>query len=981
MGFALLNAKNLLMRPKGGWKGIPKYLRLWAIGASQTVEDTYRGLPFTDYPSGIGADDTARQANKTCAIRIYRQGKNFLFFFDLVNSKARGLFYLGDDGSYPSGGYSFMDGPPSYEVLAVGLDSDARWYGTQAFTEILLGNGVDDNAIVQLNRTATPGRWRKAASNVKPAAPRISLVQPQGSTNVQAKWTIPGAGGTPPARSGPASMTFTAKSSNFPGASGNNRIRLRIVNNPASSGISSTLDGEGTTAEPYYYTVTTGTSAGSSSNTALVSYINGDSRVLSILSAATSAPDATVDLGDYGPTDLSGGTGTGTSEGFTNRTVKVYARYWDPGQEDLGYEGISSDASNELVIPANANNDISVRISVDPDAEGGRFGFIRLYMQIGEAPAEDYLLVDPENPVPNQLSSSVFVADAGTNFLYSVTGASRLTGNLVPAQDLFTISGPFMANNTPIVFPTPASGNLYSGLTAGTVYYTRQINGNDYKVLSSPNGTVVNVGDAGTLNLVCYVLTPNLLRVGDTTEVSSTGTLPAPLSAGTTYYCRDTDTYRTKLALTLSGNAIDLTTVGSGTHTFLQLGKTVQIGTNTPILSVADGGSMSADQNRPLPHKYHAMVGTRVWRAGTTDYPLRLQPSRDATSDQLVPEGANAESYEEVQINNSQPGNNRITGMHSDGAKLHIHNPAGVIILTEPNINPATRFDPPVLAGALNGSCIVPWEKNSIFYFGTDLRVVEQKDDSLYQRLQAESVDDATQQYLRSRVDLTVLGRNPERAFMFADTSAKMLWYFLPALDGTLKGFAYDFVLKGITGEFDYPKVYASAHMEKDRPEMIFTDEEGNLFVWDTSAQNDTGNAFSVSAPFVQYSIEEPLLSQFNGYGYLERDGIRYYQAYETVMQTGFIDLGSPDRRKAFMSLLFRTVQNSRAIVQVKLVGLDGQEAVFEYGDVADFGVNHRAHVMLGDSAISVVLTVFSADQKPWIMRDMSILSQLQGPA
>jgi hypothetical protein len=55
---------------------------------------------------------------------------------------------------------------------------------------------------------------------------------------------------------------------------------------------------------------------------------------------------------------------------------------------------------------------------------------------------------------------------------------------------------------------------------------------------------------------------------GDKVHVASSGTLPAPLSAGTTYFVRDATTNTFKLALSSGGSAIDLTDTGSGTHTW-----------------------------------------------------------------------------------------------------------------------------------------------------------------------------------------------------------------------------------------------------------------------------------------------------------------------------------------------------------------------------------------------------------------------------
>lgn len=990
-GMALLEARNTLLRPPGGCKGPPKYDRLWQIGSAQTVQAIYRALPYTGYLSGIGADSTARAANKTCAILIKRQGKNFLLFYSLTAPEAqacKGWFYLGDDDSYTSGAYDFTAGTPTYEVMAVGLDPNARWYGTRAFTAMLLGNGVDDNVIVQIARTATPGKWRKAGSNAKPAAPTISLIQPATSTNVQASWAVTG-------RAGGVVLTFTADATNFPGAAGNGKIRVRIV--PGAASLVSSLAGEGTTASPYYYTLNTGTAAIHSSNNAIVSYVNADSRVLSILRASTASSNDAADTGSYGPTDLASGSGSGSSEGFTNSTRKVYARYWDPGTEGLGYEGISSDASNEVIITANANNDLFVRVPVNPSAEGGRFPFIRLYMQVGESPNEEYLLVDPDAPVANTSASCLVTSPgAATNIdvfrdvLYSYTRRINVTIN-VTTNVLTSVGHGFTAGQRVYLNTAPQSAGSLPGTTSGNPairsFVVCNPTANTFQLQANSISPVVDFTSAGT-SVVVYELITAPFAVGDIVRFTGSS-LPSGLVANTDYFVTSVSETEGFTAFTVSATAagsspaIGNTPLGV-TAAISARGKV--IGTNTPILSAAEGGAMSADQNRPLPHLYHALVGTKLWRGGVTGYPTRLYPSKAAARDELVPEGTNLDSFEEVQLNDTDPGSQDITAMHTDGTKLHLHISGGLKILNTPNTDPTSQSDPPVLAGALNGNCLAPWEKNQLFYLGSDLRIYRQADDNLYTKLSATSVDDATQQYLRDRVDLTELGRNPHRAVMFADTTAKMLWYYLPAKDGTLKGFVYDFLREGITGEFDFPKVYNLARMESSRPELVFSDEAGNLFVWDTSAQNDSGNAFPATAAPTPHPTTDPIPVQYRGYGYVDYDHdgdgtpSRFYQASDTIIQTGFFDMGTPERRKALQALTFRTVRNSRGFVEATLIGLGGDEVTFTYGDVGEVPrADHRADLLLTDSAIAVRFRVVAAEQKPWILRDIAALWRGQG--
>lgn len=68
-----------------------------------------------------------------------------------------------------------------------------------------------------------------------------------------------------------------------------------------------------------------------------------------------------------------------------------------------------------------------------------------------------------------------------------------------------------------------------------------------------------------------YLLAPDLENVPDGTPVklSTTGTLPAPLSPGVVYYTRDTSDDNRRVAATLGGSYITLTDTGTGTHTII----------------------------------------------------------------------------------------------------------------------------------------------------------------------------------------------------------------------------------------------------------------------------------------------------------------------------------------------------------------------------------------------------------------------------
>ena len=873
LGDGTVTLKNILLRPLGGMKGPPRYERLWGIGSAATIYATLTGSPLS-----------LTDADNTVALKVSRQGKCFLFFYNLPARQCRGLFYLGDDGSYTSGSYDFTASSGlAWSVLARDLDDTSRWYGHRVFKALFLGNGVNDNVIAQLGRSATPGVWRKAASNVAPSAPVISLVTPASSTNSQAYVSF--------TRTSTKVLTFRAKDTLYPGLSGNNKIRVRISNTGTSNDIVSTLTGQGTVADPYYYTLATGTTALTSSTDAIVTFVNADSRVTSILEASKSAADAASDTANYGPADLENGSGSGTSEGFSNRTVTFYARYWDPGAENMGYEGVSSAISNTLVIPDSANNDVRVLVPVDSTAEGGRFGFIRLFMQFGETPDEVWLLINPDDPVPNGLS-----------------------------------------------------------------------------------GTFTRIGSTNGVNLTGTQWANN-----DMGQLTTTGTLPGGLSTGVDYYLRTGN--ETFFATTADGPAIALSSAGTGTHTFTLRSKCVQVGTQTPFLPAADGGEMFDDQNRPLPHTLHAFTQDQVWRGGVTDYPERLYASKPSTADEIAPEGVSLDDQAFVPVFNqsARGGSGRMTALLASQNRLDIHYDTGITMI-DPADTDQRNFTV-TAAGAINQTCLTQMEGKGTFLLAKDLFLRRQNVEQTGAGFAAtvatsEFTALAAVKHLRDRVDLAELARKPHRSFLFPDPISQHLWMSLPGTDGSLKLFGYDLLNNGLVGELDYPQIYAACQMEPDRPEIIFADESGNLFVYDPTNQQDTGDTLGTQTAFTTYSTSDPIPVQYAGYGYVDSGGVRYYQAATSVLETGMINLTNPTLRKALVGLLCRTVKGSRGIVSVTVTALNGtpQSLTLSQSQFYD-NVEHRLNLLLGKTtAIRLKFEILGAEQKGWIIRDVSAL-------
>lgn len=656
-----------------------------------------------------------------------------------------------------------------------------------------------------------------------------SAITITGNTGVLSNrlWTI----------NGSQSLTVSALPAWKAGVNGNDCFKLAYNQLSGTVPFSSTLEGNGSSTLPYKYVVTGGTT-----NTfdQFVAYVAADPLVTGIISISASASrpaiftlvtagfsfDPTVvpyPGADASPipdplyVTISQGVGSGASEGYTSRTVTVYARYWDPGYQGHGYEGPSSPISNTVIIPNTANNDISITVAANAAAEGGRFTKIRLYMQFGED------------------------ADAV------------------------------------------------------------------WKLIA-------------------------------TADINNSGT-PAAVVVGTTTVFGESD--------------------------------------------------MSADQQRPLPHKFHAFAAEQMFRGGLIAYPDRLYASKVATVDEVAPEGCSllADDYETISIPGTPAGARQVTALIATAVDLQIHTLAGFAIINP--VDPAQRVYPASTAGAISQSAVTIYEGKSMYYWAADLqlRTLDTARPADFTSTVATSQFAAlgALELLREYIDTDAILRQPDRTWVFPDAASQHIWMFAPGLDGAMVGFAYDLMGRGVVGPFDWPKIYATAHMEPGRPEIVFADEAGRLFVWDTSAQSDSaGNAFGTQSAFTPHATGDAMGPENDGYGYVDYDhdndgtASRFYKAHEAILESGMLDMGQPGIRKAFQAILWRIVQDSRAFVEASFIDMAGNVETFRYGDVND-GCNCRASLMLSDSACRVKLRIIGAEMKKWAMRDMTLLFAQQG--
>jgi hypothetical protein len=496
-----------------------------------------------------------------------------------VTPGERGTFYLGKDTGSLADFDPAAAGPPLFEVLAHGLDPAARWMGSFAHGQLDCQNGVDDAVAVQLDRTATPGKWRKRASNAKPNTPIISLIEPQSSLNTQATRVVTG-------RAGGIDLVFTANSDNFPGIYGNSKIKVLIQYAGAYSAgaITSSISGDGTASSPYIYTIFTTES--NSSNNAIIAFVNADTNAIPILSASganATTPDAFDDAG-LNPTGvfLTNGSGTGNSIGLSNEVVDVYACYWDGGTRNLGYQGVKSLPSNEIIIDGTTNKDLLVQVDVDESAEGGRFSHaaagIRIFKRFQASEADDpiWSMMNEGTTLPNTHRTKSVIGTSESSPMW--VRLSEVTATFVALTNVATFSSPL--TNGQVLMSLVTS----EGVTSATRLYVINASGSNAQLSLSAGGSAIDLGSSYTATVADH--TNDELEITGTVTNGQVVQIPSTslgIPGATNLHVIDAVTAlgvtKFKLSTTSGGAAIDVTGNGSVTihvngSLTLQLGQT-----------------------------------------------------------------------------------------------------------------------------------------------------------------------------------------------------------------------------------------------------------------------------------------------------------------------------------------------------------------------------------------------------------------------
>jgi len=157
--------------------------------------------------------------------------------------------------------------------------------------------------------------------------------------------------------------------------------------------------------------------------------------------------------------------------------------------------------------------------------------------------------------------------------------------DVAPTGDEFYEASHELVTDLPVQLTT--TDTLPAPLLLATTYYAKKNDANRFSLAATPAGAAIDLTDRGvgthTITPVAYAPTFETTDVDvgndmiyegshsfvedEEVQFTTTGTLPAGLSLATPYYVLVQDVDRIKVSATVGGAAVNITDVGTGTHT------------------------------------------------------------------------------------------------------------------------------------------------------------------------------------------------------------------------------------------------------------------------------------------------------------------------------------------------------------------------------------------------------------------------------
>lgn len=388
-------------------------------------------------------------------------------------------------------------------------------------------------------------------------------------------------------------------------------------------------------------------------------------------------------------------------------------------------------------------------------------------------------------------------------------------------------------------------------------------------------------------------------------------------------------------------------------------------------------------QVRVPPCTMFEFAGNRIWSSGNAAEPYRVYLSKLATETERVPEGYAVKSYIDIEGKKEEPSRPRVTALRKLESRIQVHTDRSITIIESDSLRRiVSRSD----VGALNSSCLASWSRPNIPYLGADGIMYELNNTQYYR---SGSLTPKAWPVMKEKLITKSLANNPDQATIIADNTNELIVICAPVNAGIMSQSLGCFILDtqsgALTGPCVAPGFVAANPTGALDGRFVGIGPSGYLYVLNLGALHSIENFYN-SGPITKHLVFDSFsdadkgmpVVQVDSQGFVSYSGLyQYRRAYLAVIETQLIDLQTPNERKGFYSLEWSSVPASRCILKITMTTDDAQTKVIDMGEIGG-KERYKVAFMASGNAIRIKLEAIVADDKPFVIRDLTLGYELQ---
>jgi hypothetical protein len=377
------------------------------------------------------------------------------------------------------------------------------------------------------------------------------------------------------------------------------------------------------------------------------------------------------------------------------------------------------------------------------------------------------------------------------------------------------------------------------------------------------------------------------------------------------------------------------------------------------------------------------VAGDKVWSSGNAAEPYRIWLSKTATETERVPEGCDITSYIDIEGKKEEPSRPRVTALRKLEGRVQVHTDRSVTMVEADSLRRiVSRSD----VGALNSSCLASWSRPNIPYLGADGILYELNNTQYYR---SDSLTPKAWPVMKEKLITKTLANNPDQATLIADNTNELILVCAPVNAGIMSQGLGCFILDtqsgALTGPCVAPGFIAANPTGALDGRFVGIGPGGYLYVLNLGTLHRIDNLLS-SGTITKYFAFDAFSNADKGMPYVQVDSqgfvnysglYQYRRAYLAVVETQLIDFQTPNDRKGFYTLEWSSVPASRCILKITLTTDDAQTKVIDMGEIAG-KERYKVAFMLSGNAIRIKIEAIVADDKPFVIRDLTLGYELQ---